>query len=119
MNNEKIVERFNYFEKIYLRFTLAVLGTAVLLSIIPFVFIDQISSISKLIANIAVSLMLVTVLNFFYAFFRIVKYARKISKLENNIGIMRTVSSLFLSPISFVILYILVIIMAFSSCTIQ
>ncbi len=119
MDNEKIVERFNYYEKVYLRFTLGVLGATVFLSIVPFVFIDQISSISKLIANIAVSLMLVVTLNFFYAFIRIVKYARKISNFENNIGIMRSVSSLFLSPVSFTILYILVIIMAFSSCTVQ
>ena len=119
MNDIEKVKKFNYFEKLYFKVTLGIFGTAISLFIFTLASIGQYSSISKLLKNFIISVLLLSAINFFISIYRVIKYTMSISRLENNIGILRSAVSLILSPMSFVILYILVIIIAFSSCAAQ
>lgn len=119
MNDIQKVEKFNRFEKLLFKFTLGILGIAISFFIITLIVVTQIYSIPKLLIDLTTSILMVAIANFFLSVIRIFKYIIKISKLENNIGIMRSVISLLISPISVAILLVLIIMMSSSGCTIQ
>ena len=119
LDTVKKVEKFNFYEKLYFRVTLAILGIAVSLFIVALFSFQLFTLIPKALINLTVTVLVISGLNFFLAVIRIIKYLINIAKLENNIGILRSAITLIISPISFIILYILLIIMAFSSCSVQ
>lgn len=118
MNDIQKVERFNYFEKLFFKITLGILGSAIFLFIFTMATVSQFPVFSKVLINVTVVILFLSAINLILAIGRILKFAIKISKFENNIGILRTASSLLLSPLAFVILYILIIVMALASCTV-
>lgn len=118
MNDIQKVERFNYFERLFFKITLGILGSAIFLFIFTLATVSQFSVFSKILINITVVLLFMSIINLILTIGRIFKFAFKISKLENNIGILRSASSLLFSPLAFVILYILIIVMALASCTV-
>ncbi|MFK5883884.1 MAG: hypothetical protein QM489_06010 [Candidatus Izemoplasma sp.] len=119
MNKDKLVENFNYFEKLFFRITLGLLGASVAAVVLSFVILEQLGDIPKAFINITISMLLASGVNFLISLFRLFKFAFKISGKEGNIGITRTVTSLVLNPVTFIILYILLIILALSSCSVQ
>ncbi len=119
MNDIEKVEKFNYFEKLYFRITLGLIGLALLLFIFTMFVATKFDSIPKLLIDFTVVLLFVPAVNFFISIVRVFKYILSISRLDNNIGIVRSAFALLINPISFGILYILIIIMALSSCTVQ
>jgi len=119
LENVQKVKKFNHFEKLLFKVTLGILGIAISLFIITLVVVTQIYSIPKLLIDLTTSILMIAIANFFLSMVRIFKYLIKISKLENNIGIMRSIISLLISPISAALLLILIIMMSLSGCTIQ
>ena len=119
MNDIKKVERFNYFEKLFFKVTLGILGLSIFLFFFMLATVEYFSSFGRALFDFTGIVLFATMANFVLSLVRLFKYAFSIGKLENNIGITRTIISLFLSPVAFIILYILVIIMAFASCTVQ
>ena len=119
MDDIKKVEKFNYFEKLYLRVTLGILGLSISLFILTMYIVTEFSEIPKSLINFTILILYLSAAGFIMAIVRIIKYIVKISKLDNNIGIARTIVGFFLSPVSFAILFILVIMMSLSSCTVQ
>lgn len=119
MNDDKLVERFNYFEKLFFKITVGLFGATVATVILSFVILEQLGEIPKAFFNFVLSMLFASGLNFFVSIFRVFKFAFKISDKKNNIGISRTAIALVLNPVTFIITYILLIILALSSCTVQ
>ena len=117
MDNNK--KSFNYFEKIFLKISVGLLGLGLSLFILMFIFIDYLSDSASEVANIVVVLLLSSVASFFIAVFRILKFAFVVSKRNDGSTITKSVISFFVSPVAIIVYYIIVIILAFSSCSIQ
>lgn len=119
MEEERMMERFNYFEKLLFKVTLLFLGISVSLVVMFIASFNYLSDIPRLFVNFTVTMLIASGVNFFVSLVRIFKFAFKYSSNDKNIGITRSAVSLLLNPVSFIILYILLIIMALSSCTVQ
>ena len=119
MNDYKKTVKFNYFEKLYLKLSLGFFGLSISLFIITLFIINQFSSIPKLLINFSASIFMLVTVNFILQIIRLFRFLFKIRKLEDNIGIKRTVISLILSPITAGIIMILLLMMSLASCSIQ
>ncbi len=110
---------FNYFEKIFLKIAIGLLSSGLFLFILMFVFIDYISDSASALANVVVVLLLSSVASFFIAIFRILKFAFVVSRRDDGSTINRSIISFFLSPVAIIVYYIMIFVLAFSSCSIQ
>ena len=119
MNEEELVQRFNYFEKFFYKITLGLLGASIAIVVLSFVILEQLGDIPKAFINFTVSVLLASGVNFLVSLFRVFRFAFKITDKEGNIGITRTAVSLVLNPVTFIILFLLLIILAFTGCTVQ
>ena len=111
--------RFNYFEKIFLRISLSLMGTGFVLFILMFVFVDDIREYADEFSSVVAVLLIASFISFFNAIFRILKYIISVSKRNDGSTIKGSIISFFTSPVAIIIYYIMMIVIAFSSCTIQ
>lgn len=112
------VEKFNYFEKLYWKFTLGILGASIALVFISFAIITAVSDMPDLIVKTIITFLIAAGVNFMLSVIRVFKFSFKISGEKDNIGITRSAMGIVLNPVSFIILYILLLIIALSSCTV-
>lgn len=117
MNTDKNV--FNHYEKIFLRISLGLLGGGILLFGLMFLMVDYIKELSGLFSGIVLFLLLSSIASFFTSIFRILKYIFIVSKRNDESTITKSIISFFTSPIAIILYYIIIIIIAFSSCSIQ
>ena len=110
---------FNYFEKIFLKISIGLLGLGLSLFILMFIFIDSLSDSASEVANIVVVLLLSSVASFFIAIIRILKFAFVVSKRNDGSTITKSVISFFVSPAAIIVYFTIIFILAFSSCSIQ
>ena len=110
---------FNYYESIFLKISLGLLGASVVLFLSMFVFIDFVTDNANQLVKIIVFLLLSSLASFLIAIFRILKYTFVISKKNDESTITKSVISFFVSPTALIIYYIMVIIVSLSSCSIQ
>ncbi len=118
MTDEEKVEKFNYFEKLHFKVTLGILGVSIIIIAIIGGIISQAAAIPKLLIDFTTAILYLAIASFLLAIVRVIKYLFKIRKLPNNIGIIRSISALIINPTSIIILFILVILMSLSGCTI-
>lgn len=108
---------FNDYEKIFLWISSGLFGLSILLFFLMFIFIDSLRDVASQVANIIVILLLSSLVSFFTAIFRILRYAFVISHKDSEANITKSVISLVLSPTALIIYYIIIIVIAFSSCS--
>lgn len=111
--------RFNYFERIFLKISLGLLGTSAALFILMFIFIDRVSDNASEISGVIIILLISSILSFFIAIIRIIKFMFVVSKRNDGSTITKSIITFFTSPIAIIIYYIIIFILAFSSCSIQ
>lgn len=111
------VERFERFEKIFFRIELAILATGIFFLVLFQVAIDSLAFLVDLWMSLFLLGLAATVANFFIAIVRTVKYLFNIRKLSDSPTIWRTALVLILSPLSFMLMYLLIFIAALSSCS--
>jgi len=119
LNNFKKVARFNYYENLYLKVSYGLLALAISLFIITLIIINQFSSIPKLLIDFTASIFMLVIGNFILQIIRLFRFLFSIRKIEGNVGIKKTITSLFLSPLTAFIILILLLMMSLSSCSIQ
>lgn len=111
-------KNFNYYESIFLKISLGLLGSSIVLFFLMFVFIDFVTDYPNQLVKILITLLLTSLASFFIAIFRIFKFAIIVSRKNNGSTIIKSVISLFVSPTALIIYYIMIFVLAFSSCSI-
>jgi len=113
------VEMFIYMEKLLFKLTIFLFGMSILLFILTFVIYSYLEGLVETLYYTVFILFISTGINFCVSLFRILKYSVNIKVLQNENGIWRSLIGLFLNPVTFVILYILLIMISFASCSIN
>jgi len=113
------VEKFINTEKLLFKITLILFGSSFFLFAFTFFIIDSFQSFTKSLINITFTLFLISGLHFFINLFRIFKYFIKNDILKNEEGIWRSVLGIVLTPVTFGVLWILMIIISLSSCAVS
>lgn len=111
--------KFNYFEKLFFRIQLGLIGLGFITLGILFASIEILQSVADLIIFLILTMMSLVALNFIISVARIIKYLRRYTDNDNVIGIKRSVTIMLTSPIAFVLYYLILIILALSmaSCS--
>ena len=109
---------FNYFEKLFLKISLGLVGLGVVLFITMFAIVDILSDIASDFANVVAVLLLASIASFFIAIIRIFKYILIVSKRDEEATITKSIISFFVSPIAIIIYYLMIFILAVTGCTI-
>ena len=112
-------KNFNYYESVFLKISLGLLGSSIVLFFLMFVFIDFVTDSTDLFIRLIVFLLLSSLASFLIAIFRIMKYAFKVSRRNDGSTITKSIISFFVSPTALVIYYIMAIILSLSSCSVQ
>ncbi len=116
---EENKNRFNYFEKIFLRISLGLLGSGIIFFFLMLVFIGSIPDDPNQIIKFILSMLFLSIASFFIAIIRILKYILVVNKRNDGSTITGSIISFFTSPVAIIVYYISFIIMAFASCSIQ
>lgn len=111
--------RFNRFEKLLFRIHMGILSFGFILFAMLYVLNEYIREFAVILANVVVLLLTSTVVSFFIAIGRIVRYLRHFKHTEGMLGIKRTVIMLLTSPISFIVYFVIMLVLSLSmaSCT--
>lgn len=114
------IDKFNKFEKIFLKIHLILLGLGVALLGMSFAFVDTIEELARSIWGIVYALLYVVFFLFAISVVRLIKYLIYFRKSEVIPSIKRTLIIILTSPISLGLYVILVFIMSLSmaSCEI-
>lgn len=112
-----VVEKFQRFEKILLRYNLIVIGIGMLFLVLYQIAIEQLGVLADLFIAIFLVGLFSNIITFGLSIIRIFKYLLSIRKIEESSSIWRSVLTLFLSPFSFILYYFLIFIAALSSCS--
>lgn len=118
-NLEPNVEKFMYFEKLFFKIQLFILGSGLFLWIFFVAIIEKLRSVNELFYFIAYFGIILPGLLFIVSIFRIFKYIIKISKMEGKHNIWRSALAFVFSPLNIGIFYILFIVLTFASCSVN
>lgn len=110
------VEKFNKFEKIFFRIEIVILIIGILFLTLFKGLTDQIGAIADTWITVFFAGWFLIVANFFTTVVRIFIYLFNIRKLEGKKSIWRSILVLLLSPIAFMLYYLLIFITAISGC---
>ncbi len=115
------VDKFNKFEKIFLRIHLSILGFGMALLLMSFVAMDSVEAIARSIWAIVYSLLYVVMILFIISVVRLIKYLIVFRKSAVAPTIRRTLIIILTSPISLGIYFILTLVISLSlaSCSVQ
>lgn len=110
------LEKFNKFEKIFFKIELVIVFMGIGFFALFSAFIEKLGGFADLFISIFLLSLMVVVLNFVFAFTRIIKFLVFIRKEEGPKTIWRSFLTLLLSPLAFILYYMLIFLSAFSSC---
>lgn len=116
---EKNIKDFNYYEKLFLRITLILIGIGFTLIGLLLLLADYIDTIASGITGLVVILLFSSYGVFFLSIIRIVKYVFSVKKRNAGSTIKQSIITLLISPIAILVYYAIIFILSISSCTIQ
>ena len=107
-----------YFDKLFMRITLAVLGLSFFVFLLMVLLIDYIGKVTDIVLAPVLMMLFTSAVVFFIHVIRFFKYLIKKASLEEGATITRSLLGIVISPVAFGIYYVIIIIIAFASCTI-
>lgn len=116
MSIDKNIEKFNYYEKLLFKTTLATLFISIALVFISYGLVARFAEIPDFLFGSIILLLLIAFFNFVLSLIRLFKFIVKVSGKEGSIGITRSVLGIFLNPTSILILMFTLFILALGSC---
>lgn len=111
------VNRFNRFEKLFLRIHLSILGFGLLLLGVAFATLDSVDSIAKTFVHVVYGLLYVVMIQFVISIVRLFKYLFGFKNVEEKPTIRRTIIIILTSPISLGVFFFLTFVMSLSLAT--
>ncbi len=111
------IEKFRYFEKIWNRVTMFLLGLALIFFAIGYISLKALIVIPQLIQDFAEAFFYVYLGYFAFMIARILKFFFVIRPLGEKVKIGKSIRAVILSPVGIVILYLGMLMMALTSCS--
>jgi len=111
------VSKFMKFEKIFFRIELILIGIGLFFYAIFLMFLEGLASLADTWIQIFMLGWLLIIVNFAITIIRVLKYLISVRKLEGPKSIWRSMVVLLLSPIAFILYYILIFVAAISGCS--
>ena len=115
LNLEKVY-RFNRFEKIFFRIDIVIIGVAIFFLVLFDIALESLAGLVDVLMLIFLSGLVGSVVSFFISIIRILKYLFNIRKIQEASSIWRSILIIFLSPIAFILYYLLIFVVVLSSC---
>ena len=115
LNLEKVY-RFNKFEKIFFRIDIVIIGVAIFFLVLFDIALESLAGLVDVLMLIFLSGLVGSVVSFFISIIRILKYLFNIRKIQEASSIWRSILIIFLSPIAFILYYLLIFVVVLSSC---
>lgn len=114
--DNKVTKDWMYFERLLSKITLIVFGLSFLLLGVILLLVEKIGAWAETIMYPIFGLWAASILIFFISAIRIIMFLFKKNKNEGD-TITKSVRNLLLSPIAFLVYYLLIFIVALSSCS--
>lgn len=109
---------FLFYDKLFMKITLWSLGVGFVLIGFAVILVNSIREVTDIVLAPVLAMLFVTGALFFIHLIRFFKYLIKGSKLGEAATITRSLLGLLITPVAFAVYYILIIIIAFASCTV-
>ena len=116
-SDEQRVEKFMKFEKLFFRIELLMLLIGVLFYALFMAFLERLGTVSDAIISFFFFMWVSIIGVFGITIIRIIKYLFSVRKLQASSSIWRSVVILLLSPINFILFYLLIFVAALASCS--
>ena len=117
IDNEK-TEKFNRYEKIFFRLELVVISLGVSLLLLFRAFVELIGNMADFFMSVFLLGWIFIILNFFISIIRVLKYLLVMRKVEGDKTIWRSVLTIIISPLAFILYYILIFVIVLASCSV-
>lgn len=114
--NNNQLNRFMMFEKLFFRIILSIFTLGVAIYFIFMAFLDKLGETAEMFITGFFLIWILIIAIFFISIGRILRFIITFKTAE-GVTIWRSVLSLFLSPVAFVLYYILIFVASISSCT--
>lgn len=109
-------ERFLFIQSMYAKITLVIFVLSIVLAVMGYGFVKAMSAAPKFIVNLSVVVFYYHIVHFFLGVFIVLIYIIAIRRRIGRVRIMKVIASIFFTPISFILAYIAVFLLAVSSC---
>lgn len=117
MEDQSKKERFLFIQSLYAKITLVILVLSIVLVILGYGFVKSITAAPKFIVDLAVVVFYYHIVHFFLGILLVFIYVIAIRRRIGKIRIMKVLGSILFTPISFILAYIAVFLLAVSSCS--
>jgi hypothetical protein len=117
MNEHPKIEKFKRLEVLYYKMTLSILVLSTTLLIIGYILVKAVQPSPEVIVYLASLILYYHFAHFIMGLSFTTYYLTQIKNKLGKFKILKTITSILLTPISFIIIYIALFLLAVSSCT--
>lgn len=113
---EPNVERFMFYEVLFYRIQLSIMGLGIALFALLSAIINSVGDVSNFIVGVIYGGIILPAILFVISVIRIIYYYVKVSKAEGESSIWRSALAFVFSPLNIALYYLILLILIFASC---
>ncbi len=117
MNKHPIIEKFKKLENVYFKVTISILILSTILFIIGYILVQSVEPSPEVIIYLTSLILYYHFAHFIMGLSFATYYIAKIKNKLGKFKIIKTIASILLTPVSFIIIYTALFLLVISSCS--
>lgn len=116
MDGKPVVSKFEIYQNTYFKLTFIMLGLSVVLAALGIYLSQVVVAAPVFIVYLTLFMLYYHYVHFGYGIISLIYFYSKVKNKISNVKAVKTIVSILLSPISYIIIYFAVILLVFSQC---